>query len=80
MYIKLTKIETFLMKIGWYKFCRFIKNWIYPAYHLRNFLFHRHDIIKCPQIKPYEYTDISYLMLCANMELIVKFIEQLPQN
>jgi hypothetical protein len=64
------------MKIGWYKFCRFIKDWIYPAYHLRNFLFHRYDIIKCPQIKPYEYTDVSYLMLCANMELIVKFIEK----
>jgi hypothetical protein len=68
--------ENFLFLIGWYKFIRFIEEWIYPAYYLRNFLFYRYDRIKVPQVKSYEYTDKSYLSLCANMQIIVDFLEK----
>ncbi len=67
--------EKFLIRFYWYRFLNFVDNWIYPAYHLRN-LFHRYDRIKVPQIKPYEYSDKDYLMLCANMQIIVDFIEK----
>lgn len=67
--------DKFLDFIDWYRIQDIFKNWIYPAYDLKNLLIHRHDTIKIPQIKPWEYTDISYFMLCANMEMIVKFIE-----
>ena len=72
----LSKWERFLMNIGWYRFCCFVEEWIYPAYYLKNLLFHRYDKIKIPQVKPYEYCDKDYLMLCANMQIIVDFIEK----
>lgn len=68
--------EKFLDLIKWYSIENFFINWIYPAYNLQNLIFHRHDRIKIPQVKPWEYTDILYFMLCANMEMIVKFIEK----
>lgn len=71
-----SKWEKFLMKVGWYRFLVFIDEWIFPAYNLRNLLFHRYDRIKVPQVKCYEYTDTEYLMLCANMQMIVNFIEK----
>lgn len=77
--------ETFFDKVidffHFYQIEDFFKNWIYPAYDLKNLLFHRHDRIKIPQVKPWEYTDFHYFMLCANMEMIVKFIEiQQPEK
>jgi hypothetical protein len=73
--------EKFLDFIHWYTIKRIFEEWVYPGYFLKNLLFYRHDKIKIPQVKPYEYSDISYLMLCANMELIVKFIEkELPDK
>lgn len=74
--MKETLFDKFLDMIYWYQISLFFENWIYPAYYLRNLLFHRYDRIKVPQVKPYEYVDISYLMLYTNMELIVKFIEK----
>jgi hypothetical protein len=68
--------EKILIKIGWYKFCNFIENWIYPAYNLKNLLFNRYNTVKIPQVKAWEYTDKEYLMLCANMQIIVDFIEK----
>lgn len=74
--VELNKLDKFLMKINWYSFCRFIDNWVYPGHYLKNLLFHRHDRIKVPQIKPWEYCDITEIMLYANMELIIKFVEK----
>ena len=59
-----------------YMLQRFFENWIYPGYYLKNLLFYRYDRIKVPQIKSYEYADKEYLMLCANMQIIVDFIEK----
>ena len=77
---KIQKIIEFfddmLVYIGFYKFLNFIDNWIYPAYFLKNLLFYRYDTIKIPQVKCYEYVDKNYLMLCANMQIIVDFIEK----
>lgn len=70
------KIDDFLVYIGWYKFLRFIENWIFPAYFLRNLFFYRYDRVVVPQIKAYEYSDKEYLMLCAVMQIIVDFIEK----
>ena len=71
-----SKFEEIMMRIGWYKILNFIEEWVYPAYSLRNILFHRHDLIKIPQVKCYEYTDLEFFMLCANMQMIVNFIEK----
>ena len=60
----------------YYSFCRFVEGWICPAYNLRNLLFHRYDRIKVRQVKPWEYCDVVELMLYANLELVVKFIEK----
>jgi hypothetical protein len=59
----------------WYSFTRWFTDWIYPAYNVRN-LFKRHDLVKLPHIKPWEYSDISEKMLYANFELIKEFIEK----
>lgn len=69
------KIDDILVYIGFYSFLRIIKDWIYPGYYLRNLLFNRYDRIKIPNVKPYEYVENDYLMLCANMKIIVDFIE-----
>lgn len=65
-----------MMKKYWYRIFNFIDDWIYPAHGLRNVLFYRYDLIKIPQLKPYEYSDMEYRMLCANMQMIVDFIEK----
>ena len=72
----LEKFDDFLVKLGWYRFLRFVDYWIYPAYYLRNLLFHRFDRVKVPEVKPYEYIDISEMVLYTNMKLIVDFIEK----
>ena len=74
--MKETLLDKFLCFINWWGIKNFFENWIYPAYYLKNLLFHRHDRIKLPQVKPWEYTDTVYFMLCANMEMIVNFIEK----
>lgn len=71
-----TWFDKFLDFINWYRFKNLFKNWIYPAYDLKNLLFYRYDRIKIPQVKPWEYTDIMHFMLCANMEMIVNFMEK----
>lgn len=60
---------------AWWRICRFFGNWVYPAYSLRNALFHRHDIVKMPLLKRTEYYDVKDRMLHANMELVRQFIE-----
>lgn len=70
------KFDDLLVNIGWYRFTNFIEYWIYPGYFLKNLLFNRYDTIKIPQVKSYEYVDKTYLMLCANMQIIVDFIEK----
>lgn len=54
---------------------RFIENWIYPGYLMKNFLLNRYDLVKLPTIKRYEYSDIKDRLFLANMELIKSFIE-----
>lgn len=54
----------------------FCKNWIYPAYHLRNLLFRRYDLVRLPGLKPQEYCDCLERMFRANMALVVHFMEQ----
>jgi len=54
----------------------FCKNWIYPAYYLRNVLWNRYDLVRLKGVKPYEYSDCLYRMLLANMALIVEFMEK----
>ena len=54
----------------------FFKNWIYPAYHLRNLLFRRYDLVRLPGLKPQEYCDCLERMFRANMALVVYFMEK----
>lgn len=68
--------EKFLDIIHWWYIERVFEEWVYPGYYLKNLLFHRHDRIKVPQVKPYEFSDVTDLMLYVNMELIVKFVEK----
>lgn len=62
--------------INFYRLSNFFENWIYPAYSLKNFLFHRYDLIKIKSIKPYDYAEPDQIMFEANMILIKKFIEE----
>lgn len=62
--------------VSLYHISNFFENWIYPAYNLRNFLFHRYDLIKIKSIKPYDYAEPDQIMFEANMILIKKFIEE----
>jgi hypothetical protein len=71
-----SKFEDFLVNIYWYRFISFIKDWTYPGYSLKNFLFKRYDLIKIKSVKPYEYAEPDTIMFEANMELIRKFIEE----
>lgn len=54
----------------------FFEDWIYPGHYLKNYLFKRYDLIKIPNMKPWEYADISYKMKFAIFELIKNFIEK----
>lgn len=54
----------------------FIEDWIYPGWYLKNYLFNRHDLIKIPKMKPWEYADASWKMKFAIFELIKDFIEK----
>ena len=47
--MSMKKFDDFLVKIGWYIFLRFIEEWIYPAYFLKNLLFYRFDRVKVPE-------------------------------
>lgn len=55
---------------------RIVANWIYPAYCLRNLLFHRYDLVKIKKIKPWDWCDKSEALLWVNMQLIVDFVEK----
>ena len=64
-----------------YHIKQFLKDWIYPAYKLKNFFYYRYDIIKLQQIKRTEYSDAVERMLYANMKIIKDFIElEKPQK
>lgn len=69
------KWEDFVFDLKFYP-TEFCKNWIYPAYYLRNCLWNRYDLIRLKKIKPHEYSDCLYRMLLANMALIVEFMEK----
>lgn len=67
--------EPNIIKKCWWKIQFFFDDWIYPAYYLRNLLFHRYNKIKLPMFKPYEYLDNSVRMKYAIFELVKDFIE-----
>ena len=60
------------------------QNWIWPAYHLRNWLYRRYDIVrlgrmsgilKSSHVKRTEYSDVLERMRLANAELIREFMD-----
>lgn len=55
--------------------CEFFKNWIYPAYYLKNILFRRYDRVKMPSIRPWEYSDTCERLKCAVFELVCEFVD-----
>lgn len=59
-----------------FQIAAFVKNWIFPAYHLRNLLIHRYDLVRLPGLKPQEYCDCLERMFRANMALITEFMEK----
>ena len=59
------------------------RNWVWPAWHLRNWLWRRYDlvrlgkmsrILKC-HVRRTEYSDVLERMLFANAEMIREFVE-----
>ena len=60
----------------WFYTVDFFKNWIWPAYSLKNALFNRYDIVKLSFIKRTEYSDVVERMTQANFELVKFFIEK----
>ena len=68
------------MKNIWFHIIEFLKNWVYPAYYLRNLLFNRYDIVKIRYFKPYMYYEINNRMFYSTMELICEFMESNPEE
>jgi len=60
----------------WWKIENFFKNWVYPAYDLKNFLFRRYDLVRLHNIKRSQYSDVAERMFEANMELLAFFVEK----
>jgi hypothetical protein len=60
----------------WFDISEFFKNWIWPAYSLKNALFNRYDLVKLSFIKRTEYSDVVERMTQANFELVKFFIEK----
>lgn len=54
----------------------FVEAWIFPAYSVRNYFFHRYDIIRMPQLKRTRYYEVDTRMYHAVMELICFFYEK----
>lgn len=77
----MNKVKTFLMNqiekisTSYFKIVRFIDKWIYPGYFLKNMILKRHDLIKLPQIKAWEYFDCADKMKFGVFEVIKNFIE-----
>lgn len=69
------KWKDFVFDLKFYP-AEFCKNWIYPAYYLRNLLWNRYDLVRLKGIMSHEYSDCLYRMLLANMALIVEFMEK----
>lgn len=59
----------------WFRVSDFWKNWIWPAYYLRNMLFNRYDCIKIKKMKPWEYWDVPERLQEAMYALLDHFIE-----
>lgn len=60
----------------WYKLKSKFEAWICPGYFTRNLLFNRYDLIKIPEVKPWEWADVSIKMRSAIFELIKDFVEK----
>ena len=58
----------------------FIKDWIYPAYRLQNFLIHRYDIVRMPQLERSHYHDVDTRMYHAAMKLVRYYYEECQQQ
>lgn len=71
-----TRLKEFIKEDCWWRLQDFWKNYIWPAYHLRNYFFNRYDIVKMPEIKRCEYSDVVQRVLWANVELLKFFIEK----
>lgn len=74
--IEWTWWEKVLKGIGWYRLEKWIEDWIYPGYNLRNLLYNRYDLIKVKTMKRYEYAEPDYRLYHGNMGIIVSFIEK----
>lgn len=70
------KVWEFISEDCWWRIQDFWKNYIWPAYHIKNFFFNRYDLVKMPQIKRCEYSDVVERVLWANVELLKFFIEK----
>lgn len=64
----------------YYKIVNFIEAFIFPAYSLRRMLFHRLDVLKFPQLRPWEYCDPRQIIVYANMQALNRFWEEDPEK
>jgi len=58
-----------------WRFEFFFKGWIYPAHRLQNFLIHRYDIVRMPQLERSRYYEVDTRMYYAVMELVRYYYE-----
>lgn len=65
-----------IFKHCWWRIENFFREWIYPAYSLKNSLFYRYDIVRMRDIPRTQYCDVVERMFYANMELITHFMEK----
>ena len=65
-----------IFKRCWWRIENFFREWIYPAYSLKNSLFYRYDIVRMHDIPRTQYSDVLERVFLANMELLVDFMEK----
>ncbi len=70
------KVWRFLAEDCWWAVQDFWRAFVWPANAVRNFLWRRYDLVRLPQVKRHEYSDVVERMLWANAELLRHFLDE----
>ena len=70
------KVWRLLAEDCWWAVQDFWRAFVWPADAVRNFLWRRYDLVRLPQVKRHEYSDVVERMLWANVELLKHFLDE----
>ena len=72
-------MQNWIHRISW-RVRDFVEDGIYPAHRLQNFLIHRYDTVRMPQLERSRYYDVDERMYYAVMELVRYYYEECQQQ